>query len=216
VAPQYVLEFASAGLYRTADNTGKAGESLMAGVTSSDYGRDVAFGVFGAAATSISFARPTASVMDSAARGTRADVPTSTSVSLVDLNARVDDGMQYVQYLKHEGTWDWPLNQGFKNGEKFELTLPIGTMLDRVGEPNGAFTAPTGTPFEQRALAPGSGRDSYYQYEVIKPLPVYAGEIAPAFGQAGGGTQFLPNVGRRINVDWLEKAKYIKKVGPNQ
>lgn len=47
-------------------------------------------------------------------------------------------------------------------------------------------------------------------YEIIKPLPIVKGEIASAFGQKGGGVQILPNVGQRVNVQWLIENGYIK------
>ena len=142
--------------------------------------------------------------------GTVADIPHNTTVNKVDLNARADDGMQYVQYQDGKG-WVWPENLGFK-GEKVEATLPIGTKVDRIGEPSGSFLAPAGTPYEARALAPNSASSKVYHYKVVKPLPVVQGEIAPAFGQPGGGVQILPNVGLRVNVEWLVKNGYLKEI----
>ena len=85
-------------------------------------------------------------------------------------------------------------------------------MLDQVGEPVGSFLAPAGTAFDARALAPGAGASNVYVYEVIKPLPVLEGEIAPAFGQPGGGVQILPNVGTRVDVQWLIENEYLIEV----
>ena len=85
-------------------------------------------------------------------------------------------------------------------------------MLDRVGEPVGSFLAPAGTAFDARALAPGAGASNVYVYEVIKPLLVLEGEIAPAFGQPGGGVQILPNVGTRVDVQWLIENEYLTEV----
>ncbi|HHW52697.1 MAG TPA: glycohydrolase toxin TNT-related protein [Acinetobacter towneri] len=147
---------------------------------------------------------------------TRNDIPTASQISKVDLNANIDDGMQYIQYQNLNGGsnkwgWIWPENLGFK-GEKIESTLKVGTKLDRVGEPTGSFLAPAGTSYEARALAPGSASAKVYHYEVIKPLPIIKGEIAPAFGQKGGGIQILPNVGQRVNVQWLIEKGYIKEI----
>ncbi|HHS7119926.1 TPA: glycohydrolase toxin TNT-related protein [Yersinia enterocolitica] len=110
----------------------------------------------------------------------------------------------YDQFKNANGGWDWPKNLGFE-GDPVKTTIPVGTRLDRYGEPNGSFLAPKGTPYEQRALAPGAKAEKYYEYEVIKPLPAIRGEIAPAFGQLGGGVQILPNMQERVNVDWLVK-----------
>ncbi|WP_157900232.1 TNT domain-containing protein [Rhodoferax koreensis] len=144
---------------------------------------------------------------DVAAAGTRSGIPTAYSVSKIDLNASGDDAMQYVQYQSGKG-WIWPENLGFV-GAKTEKTLPVGTKLDRVGGPTGSFLAPSGTSYEARGLAPGSGASNVYQYEVMQPLPVVQGEIAPAFGQSGGGIQILPNVGVKANVQWLLDNGYI-------
>ncbi|WP_419148999.1 TNT domain-containing protein, partial [Pseudomonas syringae] len=46
----------------------------------------------------------------------------------------------------------------------------MGTKLDRYGGPQGSFLSPQGVPFEQRALAPGSKAEEYYQYEMLRPL----------------------------------------------
>ncbi|PHM62941.1 filamentous hemagglutinin [Xenorhabdus ishibashii] len=85
-------------------------------------------------------------------------------------------------------------------------------MILLYGEPNGSFLAPQGTPYEQRALAPGARAEKYYEYEVIKPLPVLQGKIAPAFEHPGGGMQILPALEERVNVQWLIDNKYIKEV----
>ncbi|AVV37458.1 hypothetical protein C9381_09775 [Pantoea vagans] len=118
---------------------------------------------------------------------------------------------QYNKYRNESGDWNWPAKLGFAE-EPVKATLPVGTRLDRYGEPSGSFLAPKGTPYEQRALAPGAGAEKYYEYEVIKPLPVIQGKIAPAFGEAGGGIQILPNMQERVNVEWLLKNEYIREV----
>ena len=76
----------------------------------------------------------------------------------------------------------------------------------------GIFLAPAGTAFDARALTPGARASNIYVYKVIKPLPVLKSEIAPAFGQPGGGVQILPNVGTRVNVQWLLDNDYIARV----
>lgn len=90
--------------------------------------------------------------------------------------------------------------------------LPIGTKLDRYGNPGGAFLSPKGTAYDHRSLAPGSRADGYHTYEVINPLPVLEGKIAPAFGKPGGGTQILPRFPERVNVAWLIKNGYLREV----
>lgn len=92
----------------------------------------------------------------------------------------------YDQFKNRDGGWDWPKNLGF-DGDPVKTVIPVGTRLDRYGEPNGSFLAPKGTPYEQRALAPGAKAEKYYEYEVIKLLPAIQGKIVPAFGESGDG-----------------------------
>ncbi|BDV75839.1 contact-dependent inhibition effector tRNA nuclease [Escherichia coli] len=133
----------------------------------------------------------------------------NSSSAITDAEA---GGYSYYDKFKNaNGGWDWPKNLGFE-GEPIKTIIPVGTRLDRYGEPTGSFLAPKGTPYEQRALAPGTKAEKYYEYEVIKPLPAIQGKIAPAFGEPGGGIQILPNMQERVNVEWLLKNGYIREV----
>lgn len=129
----------------------------------------------------------------------------------VEIAARVDDAQQYDRFTKADGTWDWPADRGFK-APPTPTVLEVGTILDRYGPPSGSFMSPLGVTYEERALAPGSRAEAYHKYEVVKPLPVIQGEVAPAFGQPGGGIQILPNLPNRVNVEWLIFNGYIKEV----
>jgi hypothetical protein len=62
LSPQYALDFASAGLYSSQGDNGRAVEHFLAGITSRDYVRDVAFGIVGAAVSATTVARPAATV----------------------------------------------------------------------------------------------------------------------------------------------------------
>ncbi|EPN30832.1 Rhs family protein [Pseudomonas syringae pv. actinidiae ICMP 18807] len=42
-------------------------------------------------------------------------------------------------------------------------------------------------------------------------MPVIQGKIAPAFGELGGGTQILPDLSERFNVDRLVKEGYLRR-----
>lgn len=127
-------------------------------------------------------------------------------------DAEAGGASYYDQYRKADGSgWDWPENLGFA-GTPTDATMPVGTRLDRYGSADGSFMSPAGTPLEQRAMAPGSAAEPLRTYEVVKPLPVIQGEVAPAFGQSGGGTQMLPNLSERVNVDWLVRNGYLKEV----
>ncbi|NMH60977.1 TNT domain-containing protein [Alteromonas sp. MYP5] len=36
--------------------------------------------------------------------------------------------------------------------------------------------------------------------------------MSPAFGQEGGGTQILPDLPDRVNIQWLIDNKYLKEI----
>ena len=115
-------------------------------------------------------------------------------------------------YVAPNGRLLYPSNDGFAT-VPVSTTLGRGTLIDRFGNPNGRFLAPAGTAFEQRALPASSTIEPYYQYKVLKPLPVEAGPAAPAFGQIGGATQY--RLQGNLTVQNLIDGGFIKCVkGP--
>jgi RHS repeat-associated protein len=82
----------------------------------------------------------------------------------------------------------WPDNRGVLGIPWRDVLIP-GTRIDRYGREGGTFVSPEGTPFPMRALPPESLDAPYTVYEVLKPIPVDSGYIAPWFGQPGGGIQ---------------------------
>ena len=94
----------------------------------------------------------------------------------------------FVNDLSGKPPIQWPPNGGFA-GNPAAATLVPGTTVDRFGLANGSYVSPTGTPFIQRSLAPGTQYAPYNVYTVLKPVDVQAGPIAPAFGMPGGGMQ---------------------------
>jgi hypothetical protein len=77
-------------------------------------------------------------------------------------------------------------------GKTTETFLYKGQKIDRYGGGDWSrFFSPQGTPDFARALPPGTAGQSLRTFEVIKPFPVQSGQVAPAFGQIGGGTQML-------------------------
>ncbi|KAF7879480.1 hypothetical protein EAF04_000676 [Stromatinia cepivora] len=95
--------------------------------------------------------------------------------------------------------------QGFStdvNGKPIRglIRLPPDTYLDRFGgEKAGMFLSSADTPYSQRSLPPSNLNNrvddpgfpnDYHVYRVTKYLKLYAGPIAPWFGQPGLGTQF--------------------------
>ncbi|MEU1982973.1 glycohydrolase toxin TNT-related protein [Nocardia sp. NPDC019395] len=95
--------------------------------------------------------------------------------------------------------------------DRHPVVLPVGEIIDRFGGPNGRFTSPPGVTYPERALPPTNLEgDSYHQYRVVRPLPVWMGQIAPQMGEIGLGTQhFLPS-----SVQALVEAGYLEEVSP--
>lgn len=83
-----------------------------------------------------------------------------------------------------------PPNDGFLGAPRGFTLLP-GARIDRIGFDGGRFLSPAGTPMQMRALRPGAETRPLRIFEVVKPLNVRAGEIAPAYGRPGLGTQFV-------------------------
>ncbi|MGW0251259.1 glycohydrolase toxin TNT-related protein [Nocardia goodfellowii] len=113
-----------------------------------------------------------------------------------------------------DGDLVWPNKhlypQGFASpSDRTPAVLPVGEIIDRFGGPSGRFTSPPGVPFPERALPPTNlDGDQYHQYEVLRPLPVWAGPIAPAMDMPGGGTQhYLP-----ASVQALIDEGYLREV----
>ncbi|HEU5474959.1 MAG TPA: glycohydrolase toxin TNT-related protein [Actinophytocola sp.] len=99
--------------------------------------------------------------------------------------------------------------QGFSSPESRTPTVMTpGQQFDRFGPGFGQFGSPVGTPFPDRALPPGSLDAGYHRYEVVRPIPVWEGSIAPAMGQPGGGVQYyLPT-----SIVDLVNAGYLKEI----
>lgn len=134
------------------------------------------------------------------------------------------------------GSYKYPPQQGYVldssgNPLRTQAKLGIGTLIDRYGSEGGNFLAPAGAKYTARALPPvnlvsvPADYCNYHVYLVTKPLPVYAGPIAPWFEQVGLGTQYevvgelLPRVdqcGSKIDVSWLRCADYVRIVHPLQ
>jgi RHS repeat-associated protein len=99
----------------------------------------------------------------------------------------------FVNNLPSKPAINWPPNNGFL-GAPTPATLTPGTMIDRFGYNGGSFVSPQGIPYIQRSLAPGTQYTPYNVFQVMKPIDVNAGPIAPAFGMPGGGMQYkLPS-----------------------
>ena len=95
-----------------------------------------------------------------------------------------------LYYNQATGDTHWPVNDGFAEYPE-TITLQPGTIIDRYGSDYGTFTSPLGVPYANRALAPGTEMKPYSVFEVVKPIEVQAGKIAPWFDQPGGGVQYM-------------------------
>ena len=93
-------------------------------------------------------------------------------------------------YNQKTGAINWPKKDGFASTPIDEVLQP-GTGIDRYGSDFGSFTSPEGIPYEMRAVAPGTDLKPYSVFEVVEPINVKAGEIAPWFDEPGGGIQYL-------------------------
>jgi type II secretory pathway pseudopilin PulG len=107
-----------------------------------------------------------------------------------------------------EITTYYPPDRGFFD-EPTSQILDTGTRIDRYGGEGGTFVSPEGTPEPMRALPPGATTRPYNIYEVVNPIEVRAGTVAPWFGQLGLGTQYeLPDsVGNLIENGYLKLAE---------
>ena len=110
----------------------------------------------------------------------------------------------------HEGRYagKWPNDGGFYE-DPTETTLEPGTVISRYGRPEGYYGSPNGVDFGDRGL-PGVGADYPERfYRVIQPIDgVLEGPASPAFGQPGGGTQWLfPET-----LQELEDLGYIERI----
>ena len=104
-----------------------------------------------------------------------------------------------TRYLNDDGSVDWDTyapNNGRVEGTTVEnQTISKGTVIDRYGPKYGRYASPKGTGYDSRALPYEQNSWAYHKYVVVKDIPgVTTSEIAPAFGQLGGGIQFeLPD-----------------------
>lgn len=100
--------------------------------------------------------------------------------------------------------------QGFSAPEdRTPTVLKAGDSFDRFGPGFGQFGSPVGTEFSARGLPPNSLDAGYHRYEVVRPIPIWEGPIAPAMGQPGGGTQyyFPRSIVDLVNAGYLREVK---------
>ncbi|WP_231984339.1 TNT domain-containing protein [Mycobacterium sp. E342] len=116
-------------------------------------------------------------------------------------------------------TWKWPKVDGFADG-RYETarSIPQETWLDRIGEVSddrGDYMAAAGDLYPDRGLAPGSSGDYNRFHGTGKELPegwqVRYGKVGDAFGQPGGGTQWVvvDKNGKTVLIKWLLENGYL-------
>ncbi|MBU8823149.1 toxin glutamine deamidase domain-containing protein [Mycolicibacterium goodii] len=122
-------------------------------------------------------------------------------------------------------TWNWPPHDGFKDGLWTTTDhIPEGQNLDRVGLINdkvGDFMGVEGDSYPARALAPGtSGEYNVFRGTGATVPPgweVRYGDVAQAFDQPGGATQWVvvDEFGDIIKIHTLVEEGIIEPVsGP--
>lgn len=97
----------------------------------------------------------------------------------------------------------WPAHDGYKDGVRQHSTVEEyaaehGLIVDRIGNPRGGYLGAVEnghvSTFEERALAPGSVHEPYYQYQINPSnMPegwkIEHGTAAPWQSEAGGARQ---------------------------
>jgi len=93
------------------------------------------------------------------------------------------------KWLSGDARYAWPPRDGFAESPVLVI-LPPGTLLDRFGGNSGRFLSPKGAGYKARALPYTCATLTYTVFQVLRPLPVWAGKAAPWFDEPGGATQF--------------------------
>ena len=179
------------------NKTGKRVLSMVAGMAASagtskafDYG-DVALGWAKNKVTDVNCGKVIESGTTTISSADRIKIDAwdyTPSDELYSKYKNVFDNPKY--YNQKTGAINWPQNDGFASTPIDEVLQP-GTRIDRYGSDFGSFTSPEGIPYEMRAVAPGTDLKPYSVFEVVEPINVKAGEIAPWFDEPGGGIQYL-------------------------
>lgn len=118
-----------------------------------------------------------------------------------------------------QGTWKWPEFNGFADGKwATSRSIPKEVWLDRIGEVSdqrGDFMGQVGDSYPERSLAPGSSGDYNRFHGTGVELPdgweVRYGKVADAFGQPGGGTQWvvIDGDGQTVFIQYLIDEGYL-------
>jgi RHS repeat-associated protein len=131
------------------------------------------------------------------------------NITITQDNRPTRDYSTSSEWYNTDGSIKWPDNDGFANNP-VAVTLPAGTQIDRYGGTNGKFASSPGTPYNERSMPPGSV-GPYSVYTILQDIEnVRVGTTAPAFGQPGGGVQYLlPDT-----INNLDNSGFIRRIGP--
>jgi RHS repeat-associated protein len=104
----------------------------------------------------------------------------------------------------------YPSANGFI-GPTSQVTLKRGALIDRFGgSPYSQFFSPVGTPMQARSLPSLTATQPLRTFEVMAPIQVEAGRVAPWFGQLGLGTQYRSPA----TLGELLERQLIRELGP--
>ncbi|GLW95145.1 glycohydrolase toxin TNT-related protein [Actinokineospora globicatena] len=130
------------------------------------------------------------------------------------------DRDDFNQHHRPDGTYrtnQWPPHGGAVPGSQRDVTLPVGSVLDRFGGETGRYLSPMGEDgqpyhYRERAIFPDNAEVGYHVYVVMDPAGLRGemADVAPALGQPGGGRQFtLPDT---TSVEQLLDRGVIREV----
>ncbi|KAF7591573.1 Hsp70 ATPase ssc1 [Aspergillus hancockii] len=120
-----------------------------------------------------------------------------------------------------------PSGDGFtrdKNGKEIKQLREFekGTLLDKVGGPDGKYLAPFCDPIANRSIPPsnlsprkdknGTIQPIYYAFEVLTPFSAYYGQATPFFNQPGSGQ----HIALTKSIQELVTSKTLKQLSAGE
>ena len=94
--------------------------------------------------------------------------------------------------------WNWPTDDGAVPGSREYVDASGVPQMDRIGGPNGSYFTDEGLPMSERSLPPDRLNFDRFSWDIDRSHPdledgtvrVERSEVAPHFGQEGGGVQY--------------------------
>ena len=102
------------------------------------------------------------------------------------------------RYVKPDGDWDWPPNDGRLPGSEQFVSPSDVPRMDRIGGDAGSYFTDNDVSMSERGLPPDRLNFDRNQWDLQRDHPdlqdgsvrIERSEVAPAFGQDGGGVQY--------------------------